>query len=232
MANNLPETTEATIITDRVTEEYHNHPEHPAHSMVRQTRSVHLVQTLTEQHKGSPPAWEVAFGLFMGFAWLILFASGAFVPTQAYRSELLAGHRYNLGHFVTVLLCYTLTNILFLAILSSGIGCMTCRWRVTTQVERLMHFYATLPPKRVYFAAALRGFFLYLAIISGFLVMATEDAVLNTGFSQYIRIAGITSIFGFIVGYDPQVIYRMMGKVNDLANKPLQGINGIGQGRP
>lgn len=223
-----PETAQATIVTDRITEEYHNHPEHPAHSVVRHTKTVQLVEVLTEQHKGTPPLWEIMFGLLVAAGWLILFASGAFVPTQAARTELLTG-KASLTNFAIVVGCYTVTNLLFLSILASLIGCLTCRWRVTSQVERLMSFYTTLPAKRVYFAAALRGFFLYLTIISGFLVMATEDSVLNTGFAQYIRVAGITSIFGFLVGYDPQVVYRLMGKVSDLANKPLRPGEGRGQ---
>ena len=225
----LSETAQTTIIEDEMTRAYHDHPEHPSRSVVHRTTTLRLIQELTDQHKGSPPAWEMTFGLLMGIAWVVLFATGTFVPTQALRANLLTGKGNTLANFATVVACYTVTNILFLAVLASGIGCMTCRWRVTSQVERLMPFYTSLPAKRVYFAAILRGFFLYLAIISGFLVMATEDAVLNTGFSQYIRVAGITSVFGFIVGYDPQVIYRLMGKVNDLANKPLQAASRPGR---
>jgi hypothetical protein len=34
-------------------------------------------------------------------------------------------------------------------------------------------------------------------------------------------LAGLVSALGFIVGYDPHVVYRFMEKVNDFGNIPL-----------
>jgi hypothetical protein len=182
---------------------------------------------LSERHKRTPPVWEIGLGAVLVLGWVVLFGAGTFVPTADYRADLLTRTRsLTAGQFLeaagVVLACYTVTNILFLALIASCVGCMTCRWRVTGKVEGLMNFYAGLHPKRIYLAALLRGFFLYLMVISGFLILSTEESMVNTGFAQYIRVAGITSVMAFMVGYDPQIAYRLMGRLNEVANKPLR----------
>jgi hypothetical protein len=64
---------------------------------------------------------------------------------------------------------------------------------------------------------------LYLLVVSGLLIVSTEAAVVNTGFAQYIRLAGFTSVLSFAAGYDPNLIYRLIGRVADIANLPLSG---------
>jgi hypothetical protein len=195
------------------------------------TSPVPLELRLAERHKGVPAGWEIGFGFALILGWVVLFAAGSFIPTAKFRADLLDGWtQEGFGAWVLdwliVIGCYTVTNILFLALLSACLGCMTCRWRVSAKVDNLMQFYSGLSARRCYLAALLRGFFVYLMIISGLLILGTEETVVNTAFAQYLRVAGITSVFGFMVGYDPRIAYRLMGKVNDIANSPLRASGG------
>ena len=226
--NQVPaENAQTTVLAQSTKETVKKLPDGSVHEIVQHTSVVQFEQELSERHKRTPPIWEISFGILLISLWLFLFGGGIFVPTGDFR-KLLLGSSGDLNlvqrlQYGAVVICfYTVTNIFFLSLLSSCIGCMTCRWRVTGQLEGLMSFYAGLHAKRIYLAALLRGFFLYLMVISGFLVLSTEEAIVQTGFAQYIRVAGLTSILGFMVGYDPQIAYRLMGKLNDLANQPLK----------
>jgi hypothetical protein len=182
----------------------------------------------TDGPRGMHPAAEIWFRFALILAWVVMFAAGTFVPTEKYRKGLLDGwiqERFAewFLDWLIVIGCYTVTIILFLALLSACIGCMTGRWRVSATADTVTPFYSGLPAMRCYLAALLRGFFLYLMIISGLLVLGTESSVQEMTFAQYIRIAGITSVFGFMVGYDPSIVYRLMGRLRDIANSPLRG---------
>jgi hypothetical protein len=75
----------------------------------------------------------------------------------------------------------------------------------------------------MYLSAALRGFFLYVLVVSGLLVLTNDVAVKETQFTQYVRLAGFVSGLAFVIGYDPNLIYVLMSKMTDIANRPLQG---------
>ena len=44
----------------------------------------------------------------------------------------------------------------------------------------------------------------------------------QTEIARYVRIAGMTSIIGFIVGYDPNLLIRLMDRILSLASLPLE----------
>jgi hypothetical protein len=58
-------------------------------------------------------------------------------------------------------------------------------------------------------SAVLRGFFVYLFLMSGLLLL--DDAPFsNAGPSQYIRLAGFLSLFSFVVSYQPHLFSALM----------------------
>jgi len=73
----------------------------------------------------------------------------------------------------------------------------------------------------MYLSATLRGFFLYVLVVSGLLVLTNDIAVKETQFTQYVRLAGFVSGLAFVIGYDPNLIYVLMSKMTDMANRPL-----------
>jgi hypothetical protein len=163
---------------------------------------------------------ETALGVFALVAWTCFFAAGVLVSTKTYRDQLWGPTPLDVGQWfraMFVTFCsYTVTNLLFLACLSSYLGCMAMRWHVSQKSPEQSQFYSHVYPSRLYISAVLRGFLLYLLIISGVLVISSEDAMQNTAPIQYVKIAGLVSAFGFIVGFDPQMVYRFVEKVGTL----------------
>lgn len=64
-------------------------------------------------------------------------------------------------------------------------------------------------------SAILRGFFVYLTVISGILVLL-ENPILGTmSPGQYIRFAGLLSLLSFFVNYDPSLFVALLDRVRD-----------------
>lgn len=201
---------------------YQQHPEHPANdgSPRISVPILHFSQPIDRNVTRE----EMVAGTVVLVLWIVSFTLGLFVPTADMRTALLTGTASataSVGYFFAVGVSYTLTNVLFLACLASFLGCMAHRWQVGDDFEPGPAHAPVVGATRVYLAALLRGFFLYLAFISGFLLVSTEETIKNTEFAQYIRIAGMTSIVGFIVGYDPNLLVRLMHRILSLANLPL-----------
>jgi len=167
---------------------------------------------------------ELGLGAAALAVWFAIFMAGIFVSTAQMRAAVAdpsVSLFVKLGYISIIGVSYTLTNVLFLTCLAAFVGCMWRRWQVGDGCETIPSEAVSADATRIYVAAVLRGFFLYLMFISGFLAVSTEKTVVETEFAQYIRIAGITSIIGFIVGYDPNLIIRLMHRILSLANLPL-----------
>jgi hypothetical protein len=229
MPNPIEQTAAAT---DEHTEAYHQLPDHPANEIIEAARIVgrRAFSDLTEQPGRPVMLKEMLFGILMFVFWTGFFSLGAFVPTKEARQALIGSGPPSLASWLengaVAICCYTLTNILFLSCFASMLGCMMCRWRVRNeavpkQVQALDLMPRAYSPERLYLSAFLRGFFLYLLVVSGLLVVSNEGAVQDTTFSQYIRLAGFISAFSFAAGYDPSIIYRLISRISDVANSPL-----------
>jgi hypothetical protein len=59
--------------------------------------------------------------------------------------------------------------------------------------------------------ALMRGFFVYLAILSGLLVLISEPFE-NPSPGQYVRLAGTCSLFCFIVGWQPGILAGLINR--------------------
>ena len=218
-----------SLTLDREVEQYRQLSDHPASGREPAAPSSREIALLADNY--SQPAsqnitrTELLAGMTALAVWLVVFSSGLFVPTDALRSAIASPQTNGLlkvWYGVVVGFSYTLTNVLFLSCLTAFLGCMMRRWQVGDSLGTTA---ASPPPvgaTRIYLAAVLRGFFLYLTFISGFLLVSTEKTVTETEFAQYIRIAGMTSIIGFIVGYDPNLLIRLMHRILSLANVPLE----------
>lgn len=60
-----------------------------------------------------------------------------------------------------------------------------------------------------YISAMLRGFFVYLIMISGLLLLDVNPFA-DPSPGQYIRLAGFLSLFGFILSYQPRLFRQMI----------------------
>jgi hypothetical protein len=197
------------ILDDADAAAYYRHPEHLGGPVA--------TYDLSEATNQIVPQRELLLGILTIVLWTAFFCGGVFVPTMEYRQALWGGKLGLLaasGHLLVVVSCYTLTNIWLLCCAAALLGCMTRRWQVSdhSSIETTV---VAISPVRVYLSALLRGFFLYLITVAGFLTVTTEESLISTKLDQYIRIAGVTSVLAFVVGYDPRILNRFLARVMD-----------------
>jgi hypothetical protein len=66
-------------------------------------------------------------------------------------------------------------------------------------------------------SALSRGFFVYLAMLSGLLIL-TGDPFDRPTPGQYVRLAGTCSLFCFIVGWQPDLLKKLMDRIMSVAH--------------
>jgi hypothetical protein len=145
--------------------------------------------------------------------WLWLFTAGIVVNSQPYRARIIASEvgndapGYAFAWLMTIL-SFTPTNVLLMALLTGLLGalgrCATLH-ALSKKQESSEDLFPT-DPINPYLSGIIRGFFTYLLIISGFIIVsATIDTpFISTTPQQYVRFAGIISLASFIVGYNPR----------------------------
>jgi hypothetical protein len=151
--------------------------------------------------------------------WVVLFAAGGIIGTQPYRDRLT-----HPGDFATalklwfiVLTCYTATNVAMLCGLSSFLGTLGRRTRIGGN-ERVDQ---SGEPMRQYTAALVRGFFVFIAMVSGTMALTGPTTFTNTSPETYLRLAATASLVSFLAGYKPQLFNRLQGRLDDwVVEKP------------
>lgn len=150
--------------------------------------------------------------------WVIFVAVGVAVPTKPYIDLMSSpdGKTSFLGlaHAMFVILtCYTFTNIAALCCISAVIGAIGRSARID-DVDR------TDPAtdlRTLCISAVIRGFFLYLVILSGTLFLSEQkfDAI---SIEQYLKLAGLVSLLSFAIGYDPHLFGAFFDRVIQWTN--------------
>lgn len=110
-----------------------------------------------------------------------------------------------LAAWAVVLTCFLPLNLAWLCVAASALGAFGNAANLSDDDsdERLSD---TSNP---YVSALLRGFFVYLFMMSGLLVL--DDAPFsNAGPGQYIRLAGFLSLFSFVVSYQPRLFSALI----------------------
>lgn len=165
---------------------------------------------------------ELALGIIALIAWVIFFLLGLLSPTEDLRGLVMNKQIVSIVtwivSFLKIGIAYTLTNIFFLSCVASILGCMTHRWQVSDMVAKVRPNARSFEPRRIYMSAFLRGFFLYLVCIAGFIIVSKEDNIYSISYEQYVRIAAMISTLGFIIGYDPNLLVKLMNKVLEITD--------------
>ena len=178
-----------------------------------------------EVAKSRLSARQCAGALAMFVAWLALFAAGIVVDTKPYRTAISPSaaallETANPGAatgaapavvgpvdpslkavaWLVVVTCFLPLNLAWVCALASGLGAFGNRANLADDRSTGRSHDSSNP----FLSAVLRGFFVYLFMMSGLLVL-DEAPFTHPTPEQYIRLAGFLSLFSFVVSYQPRL---------------------------
>jgi len=104
---------------------------------------------------------------------------------------------------------YTPTNVAMLCLLAATLGVTASRARLGDDATGGQHAGDSTHP---YVSGALRGFFVYVALLSGMLVIVGNPFE-DLSESKYVRLAGLVSLFAFLLNYYPGLFPSLLAKV-------------------
>jgi hypothetical protein len=161
----------------------------------------------------------LVIGVLCVVTWVLLFAAGVMIPSGGYRKSL--EHSITLGNFLMAGLLYTYTNVVTLTCISGLLGgiCSRITFRDNENAgdlrgqpaASLSIAYRTENP----LASMFRSFVVFLVYIAGVAIGAPggAEAFATTTPDQYARVAGLLSLMGFAVGFDPTLFGTLLSKV-------------------
>ncbi len=147
--------------------------------------------------------------------WLAVFLIGTLVNSEPYRNRFAAFEGGIVGTIETglvVIITYTLTNVAFLCILAGVLGVLGTKAILVSDAQASQETYRdTTSPKN---SAIIRGFLVYLTVIAGVLILGNDPA--HTTQIQYVRLAGLMSLAGFVVNYRPAIFGELLQRAGSL----------------
>jgi len=184
-------------------------------------------------------ALESCTGFLVFVLWLVLFAAGIVVDTEPYRNAIspagvaalrsegpqrnetvsgtlvtgsgsggsrpAASPRSVIGSWFVVVFCFLPLNLAWLCAASSTLGGFGNRANLSDdQADK-----ESRDNSNPYMSAILRGFFVYLFMTSGLLLL-DDSPFSNSAPGQYIRLAGFLSLFSFVVSYHPRLFSTLI----------------------
>lgn len=174
--------------------------------VVAEPTTVAILQELADPPRvvSSPPvprleAWEIGASIAALALWLLLLTAGISVSTQAYinaiQNHTVSGVLALVSSLVVIATCHTVTNTALLCCVSAFWGALG--FRVTGGTPGAVDGFTDR--RDAYVAAATRGFFIFLIILSGSIILS-DQAFTNLTLEKYIRLAGMSSLLSFTVG--------------------------------
>ncbi|CAI8961656.1 hypothetical protein [Methylocaldum szegediense] len=164
-------------------------------------------------------------GFFSLAAWITLFGSGLLISSGPYRSKLATSFSWT--DLAAAVSLYTYTNVALLTCLAGVIGGVSSRLTFRkfepiseTQSESTLPDGQSVSISIAYrvespLASMCRSFLVYLLYIAGLAIgiPGGTDALSDTNPAQYLRIAGLLSLLGFAVGYDPTLFHAILANI-------------------
>lgn len=168
--------------------------------------------------RGAAVAKPLAWAMAAIVGWIVLFAAGVSIPSAPYISlldQMTTAQTSSidlLGAGMMVVLCSTFTNPGILSCLAAFLGGVAKR----VQAESPPFDTGSDGPSAAaaIMSAVVRGFFLYLVMLSGLLLLTTK-AITDSTQEQYVQLAGTVSVLAFMVGYDSDFFFRIMRRLDD-----------------
>ncbi|WP_337174062.1 hypothetical protein [Paludisphaera sp.] len=163
---------------------------------------------------------EIASGLLAFVVWILLMTAGITVAAQDYidpiREMTASGAAEVVGCLLVIATCHTVTNTAMLCCVSAFLGVLGNRVLGSIPNPEIAHASSR---RAAYLSAVIRGFFVFLVFLSG-TVALSDQAFINLSLDRYIRLVGLSSLFSFTVGYNPDVFSQLMARVNGTLNSP------------
>ncbi|HYE33899.1 hypothetical protein [Methylocaldum sp.] len=168
---------------------------------------------------------DYVIGFLSLVAWITLFGSGLLISSRPYRDHLATS--FNWLDFVAATSLYTYTNVALLTCLAGVIGGVSSRLTFhghqtdsETQGESTDPGNQLGPVSMAYriespLASMCRSFLVYLLYIAGLAIgiPGGTEALSDTTADQYLRMAGLLSLLGFAVGYDPTLFHSILANI-------------------
>jgi len=172
-----------------------------------------------KEHWDSRSKMRVLDRILLGLTvlvWLSVFLLGTLVNSAPYRDRF-AGFTGSflgiVGDGVVVGFTYTLTNVGILCLLASLLGSIGATANLGVDADAATDQDTSSPRT----SAILRGFLIYLALLAGVLMFAETPA--GPSQTQYVRLAGVTSLLGFAVNYRPALFATLFTRLSKLFEK-------------
>ena len=157
--------------------------------------------------------------------WIIFFAAGLVIDTEPYRQGLAFQTSTTWSSKVSssfvVLICYTPTNVAILCCLAGLLGALGSQ----VKLEPGSAPHEGLDKTHPLLSALIRGFFVYIVLISGTLILLPDPFPDPSIFGSlaphdksnirelYIRLAGLVSLVSFVVSYNPKIFATGLKKI-------------------
>ncbi|APW61305.1 hypothetical protein [Paludisphaera borealis] len=158
-------------------------------------------------------SWEIGASVAALGLWLLLLAAGLSVAAQDYIDAIqhhnVSGVWAIVGSLFVISTCHTVTNTALMCCASAFLGALG--FRVTGGKPEAVDGVADR--RNAYVAAVTRGFFIFLIIQSGSIILS-DQAFTNLTLEKYIRLVGLSSLLSFTVGYNPEVFRQLMDRVD------------------
>ena len=175
----------------------------------------------TGSHKPEKPksfVHEAIVGVLCLLAWIVIVDIGLLVSSQPYRDNLAQmskhGLWFNLGSLTMTFISYTWSNVALLCLIASTLGTMGHRSGIGGSSDRLIGAHRGDCAKQ-YTSALLRGFFVFLLLLSGGLLFGNVDFS-NPTPGGYAHLAGVASLVSFLIGRDPELFANLAQKASEL----------------
>jgi hypothetical protein len=151
---------------------------------------------------------RVLLTLFCLVVWLVVFCLGAFIDTNPLRATI--GENFNTTDFVLIMLAWIPTNLALLSILAGLSGALSRS--LLRSVEVVVPEKRPLRESSRILGGAVAGFLFYLALMAGAFLMMNQPFETTTP-EQYFRVAGVISFVGFLAGFRPDLLRRVLSKL-------------------
>jgi small-conductance mechanosensitive channel len=149
--------------------------------------------------------------------WIVIFLAGIVINSAPFRDRM-TSKAPNIfvwfTNWIVVLFVYTPTNVAILSIFAGLLGalgrCATLHVITKREDEEFPE-----DPINPYLSGVVRGFIVYLLIISGMIIILESPPISPTGPDQYVRLASVISVASFIVSYNPRYFGKLLHRATE-----------------